>query len=106
MVRILGVALAAMTLAGCAARTYQEDAAMRGAAVGGGTGAIVGGLAGGTVGSAVAGGLIGATAGGLIGAASAPPPPPPPPPDVVPGGPDETCYVRTRSGRMRPVPCD
>ena len=102
MVRLLGVVALAALLGGCAARTHQEAAAQRGAAIGGGTGAVVGGLAGGSVGSAVAGGILGAAAGGLIGAASTPPPPP----RGYIGRPDEDCYVRARSGRMRPVPCD
>lgn len=101
MVRLFAVIAFAGLLAGCAARTHQEAAAQQGAAVGGGTGAIIGGLAGGSVGSALAGGILGAAAGGLVGAASAAPPPP----HAVPL-PDEDCYVRTRSGRMRPVPCD
>ena len=99
MLRIVTVVAVAGLLAGCAQpRTYQEDMTMRGAAVGAGTGALVGGLAGGTAGSAVAGGVLGGLAGGLIGNAAAAPPPPPPPP--------EECYARTRSGRMRPVPCE
>jgi hypothetical protein len=104
MLRILVVVALAGLLGGCAARTHQEANAQRGAVVGGATGAAVGGLAGGSLGSALAGGLLGAAAGGLIGAASTPPPPPPP--GAVPYPPDEGCYVRTRSGRMRPVPCD
>jgi hypothetical protein len=102
--RILALVAAVGTLAACAQpRTYQEDAAMRGAAVGGATGAVIGGLAGRSAGSAVAGGILGAATGGLLGAAAAAPPPPPPPEVIVE---PETCYARDRAGRMRPVPCD
>ncbi|HET9904895.1 MAG TPA: bacteriocin [Xanthobacteraceae bacterium] len=88
MRKILLVVAAASALAGC--QTAREDNALAGAALGGATGAVVGGLAGGTAGSAVAGGVVGAAAGGILGAATTPP---------------EPCYVRTRSGRLREVPC-
>jgi hypothetical protein len=105
MVRVLVLVLMAATLAGCAARTHQEAAAMQGGAIGAGTGALIGGLAGGTPGAAVAGGLVGGAVGAITGAAAAGPPPPPP--GAVYADPDpETCYVRSRSGRLRPVPCD
>jgi hypothetical protein len=88
MRKILLIVAAASVLAGC--QTARDDRALTGAAVGAGTGAVIGGLAGGSAGSAVAGGLVGAAAGGILGAATAPP---------------EPCYVRTRSGRLREVPC-
>jgi hypothetical protein len=105
MMRGLILLVLAASLAGCAARTHQEAAAMQGGAIGAGTGALIGGLAGGTAGSAVAGGLIGGALGAMTGAASAAPPPMPP--EAVYAEPvPEPCYVRTRSGRLRPVPCD
>jgi hypothetical protein len=88
MRKILLIVAAASVLAGC--QTAREDRALGGAALGGATGAVIGGLAGGSAGSAVAGGVAGAAAGGILGAATAPP---------------EPCYVRTRSGRLREVPC-
>src|SRR5690606_4567882 len=88
MRNILIAAIAALALAGC--QTVQERHAAGGALLGGATGAIIGGAAGGSGGAALAGGAIGAVAGAAIGAATAPP---------------EPCYVRTRSGRLRAVPC-
>lgn len=88
MRKLIIVGLAALSLAGC--QTVAERRAGQGALLGGATGAVVGGLAGGSVGAAVAGGAIGAAAGGIIGHATAP---------------REGCYVRTRSGRLRAVPC-
>jgi uncharacterized protein YcfJ len=64
MRKIIVVALAAMTLAGC--QTAREDRQLSGALIGGGTGAVIGGLAGRSVGGAVAGGVIGAAAGAII----------------------------------------
>jgi hypothetical protein len=89
MKKFLIVVASACTLAGC--QTASEDRALTGAALGAGTGALIGGLTGRSAGAAVAGGVVGAAAGGIIGAASAPP---------------EPCYVRTRSGRLREIPCD
>jgi osmotically inducible lipoprotein OsmB len=86
MRKLIMVAAAALTLAGC--QTAQQDRALSGAVIGGVAGTAIGAAAGRSVGGAVAGGLIGATAGGLIGAATA-----------------EPCYVRTRSGRVRRVAC-
>lgn len=103
MLRVIFVIAIAGLAAGCAARTHQEANAQRGAVIGGATGAAIGGITGGSPGSALAGGLLGAAAGGLLGAASTPPPPPPP--RYIEAEP-EPCYVRGRSGRMRPVPCD
>ena len=88
MRKILILAAAALTLGGC--QTVQQERVAGGAVLGGATGALIGGLAGGTGGAALAGGAIGAVAGGMLGAATAPP---------------EPCYVRTRSGRLRPVSC-
>lgn len=87
MPKILFVCACALLLAGC--YTTRDRYAGTGAVIGGATGAIIGGASSGT-GGAVAGGLIGAAAGGLIGAAIAPP---------------DECYVRTRRGRVRAVPC-
>ncbi len=94
MVRLGMLAVAAALLAGCA-QSQRDERVLTGAALGAGTGAVLGGLAGGTAASAAAGAVVGGVTGGAV-AAAAPPPPPPPP---------ETCYVRTRSGGMRPVPC-
>jgi Glycine zipper len=58
--------------------------------IGGVAGTAIGAAATGTGGGALAGAAIGATAGGLVGAAATP---------------DDGCYVRTRSGRMRRVAC-
>lgn len=94
MVRFCTLAAAAALLAGCA-QSQRDERVLSSAALGAGTGAIIGGLAGGTAASAAAGAVVGGATAGAV-AAAAPPPPPPPP---------ETCYVRTRSGGMRPVPC-
>ncbi len=88
MRKILIVATA-LLLVGCA-QTRRDYNAVGGAVVGGTTGAVIGGVASRTAGGALAGGLIGAAAGGILGAALTP---------------DEPCYIRTRSGRLRPVPC-
>lgn len=88
MSRIVIAVVAALLLAGC--QTVRQERALAGAVIGGTTGAVIGGAAGGTGGAVLAGGAIGAVAGGILGAATAPP---------------ETCYVRTRSGRLRPVRC-
>lgn len=104
MLRVLVLLAVTASLGGCAARNHQEAAAMQGGAIGAGTGALIGGLAGGTPGAAVAGGLVGGAVGAMTGAAAAGPPPPPP--EVVYEEGPNTCYVRTRSGRMRPVPCE
>ena len=93
MRKILIVIVAASALAGCA-QSARDERAWTGAALGAGTGAVLGGLLGGTTSAAVAGAAAGGVAGGVIGAST-----PPPPLE------DDTCYVRTRSGRMRPVPC-
>jgi uncharacterized protein YcfJ len=85
---LLFMGVAALVLGGC--QTVQQRHAATGAVIGGTTGAVIGGVAGGSAGAAVAGGVIGAAAGGILGAASAP---------------AEPCYVRTRSGRLREVPC-
>jgi hypothetical protein len=85
---VLIIAAAALALGGC--QTVQQDRALTGAAVGGTAGAVIGGVASRSVGGAVAGGVIGAAAGGLLGAATAP---------------EEPCYARTRSGRLRRVAC-
>jgi hypothetical protein len=83
---VLSITALGFGLAGC--QTTGERAA-GGALIGGGSGALIGGLASRSAGGAVAGGLIGAAAGAMIGAATAPKP----------------CYVRTRSGKLREVPC-
>jgi hypothetical protein len=85
---VLLAAVAAVTLAGC--QTMQQRNAATGALIGGATGAVIGGVAGHSAGAALAGGILGAAAGGIIGAATAPP---------------EPCYIRTRSGKLRRVPC-
>jgi uncharacterized protein YcfJ len=77
----------ALLLSGC--QTVQQQYVATGAAIGGATGAIVGAATSGGPGAWV-GGAIGATTGAIIGAAVAPP---------------EYCYVWTRSGRRRIVPC-
>ena len=87
MPRLLVICALALLLSGC--YTTRDRYVGGGALIGGTTGALIGGASAGT-GGAVAGGAIGAVAGGLIGAAIAPP---------------EECYVRTRSGRVRVVPC-
>ena len=92
MRKIMIVIVAASALAGCA-QSARDERALTGAALGAGTGALIGGLAGGTTSAAVAGAAAGGIVGGAIGAST------PPPLE------DDTCYVRTRSGRMRPVPC-
>lgn len=88
MRNLIMVALAALLLAGC--QTARQERALAGAALGGATGAVIGGVAGGSGGAALAGGAVGAATGAAIGAATAPP---------------ERCYVRTRSGQLRPVHC-
>jgi osmotically inducible lipoprotein OsmB len=82
---VLSITALGFGLAGC---QTTSDRALGGALIGGGTGAVIGGAASRSAGGAVAGGLIGAAAGAMIGAATAQP-----------------CYVRTRSGRLREVPC-
>jgi hypothetical protein len=88
MRKLLIVGVAALSLGGC--QTVAENRAASGALIGGATGAVIGGVAGRSAGAAIAGGAIGAVAGGMIGAATAP---------------QEPCYVRTRSGRLRRVAC-
>ena len=87
MRKLILIAAAALTLAGC--QTARQDRALQGAVIGGVAGTAIGAVAGRSVGGAVAGGLIGAGAGALIGSATA----------------AEPCYVRTRSGRTRRVAC-
>lgn len=70
MKKILLVAAAALTLAGC--QTERQDRALGGALIGGGAGALVGGLATGTAGGALAGAAIGGVGGAIIGDATTP----------------------------------
>ncbi|MBN9048101.1 MAG: lipoprotein [Rhizobiales bacterium] len=70
MKKILLVAAAALTLAGC--QTERQDRAMGGALIGGGAGALIGGLATGTAGGALAGAAIGGVGGAIIGDATTP----------------------------------
>jgi hypothetical protein len=76
MRRILALSLAlgaAVSLSAC--QTPQQQNALVGGALGGGTGALIGSAAsGGSAGGALAGAAIGAGAGALLGAAATPQP--------------------------------
>jgi uncharacterized protein YcfJ len=85
--KILLLCATSLLLASC--QTARQQYVATGAVIGGATGAIIGAASSGGSGAWV-GGAIGTAAGAFIGAAVAPPDP---------------CYVRTRSGRMRVVPC-
>lgn len=85
MKKIIVIALAALSVAGC---TTTERRAGTGALIGGGTGAVIGGIAGGGRG-AVAGAAIGAGTGAIIGAATSP----------------RDCWARDRWGNRVRVRC-
>jgi hypothetical protein len=87
MKKLLAVAALSLTLAGC--QTARQDDVLGGSLLGGGAGALIGGAATGTAGGAIAGGLIGAAAGAVIADASHP----------------GRCYIVTRRGYRRYVPC-
>ena len=76
MTRILALSLAlagAMSVSAC--QTPQQQNALVGGALGGGTGALIGSaVSGGSAGGALAGAAIGAGTGALIGAAATPQP--------------------------------
>ena len=86
MPKVILVCALALLLSGC--YTTRDRYIGGGALIGGATGAVIGGAFRGS--GALVGAGIGAVAGGLIGAAVAPP---------------EVCYVRTKRGRVRAVPC-
>ena len=88
MKKLLLVAVAALTLAGCSEYS-RSDRALGGAAIGAGTGALIGGLASNSGGGAVVGGILGAGAGAIIGAETTP----------------RACRVRDRWGRWHRVQC-
>jgi len=87
MKKMLFVAAAALTLAGC--QTERQDRTLGGALIGGGAGALIGGAASGTAGGALAGGAIGAATGAIIGNATTP----------------SRCYYRDRYGHRRWYRC-
>ncbi|ADZ69863.1 glycine zipper domain-containing protein [Polymorphum gilvum] len=71
MKRIVGVAIAALVLAGCSSDS-QRDRTLVGGGLGAATGAAIGAAAGSSAGAALAGAALGAVGGGLIGAMTAP----------------------------------
>jgi hypothetical protein len=76
MRRILALSLAAAAAVSiCACQTPQQQNALFGGALGGGTGALIGSaVSGGSAGGALAGAAIGAGTGALLGAAATPQP--------------------------------
>lgn len=65
-------ALVALTVAGCASQTEQQQRATTGALIGGAGGALVGQAIGGNTGATLVGAAVGAGAGAMIGAATTP----------------------------------
>ena len=89
MLKLIGIAAAALLLAGCASMPDRDRNTLIGAGVGAGVGAAVGSASGGPAGT-LTGAAIGAVTGGVVGYIITP----------------EACYFRNKRGEIWQVPCE